>query len=116
MTYNIQHFGRAVLKLCAHSGTTDVRALKHASRPFDRGALRDAADKCATWGLNGGVAHIQPIMEVNKWVLGPAPSADVGKIFAYFRHTLACTIFPYITGTCKSTSTYLSHRRIATCS
>ena len=36
---------------------------------------------------------------------GPAPSGDVGKIFAYFRHTLACTIFPYITGTCKSTST-----------
>ena len=40
MTYKIQHFGRAVLKLCAHSGTTDVRALKQASKPFDRGALR----------------------------------------------------------------------------
>ena len=40
MTYKIQHFGRAVLKLCAHSGTSDVRALKQASRLFDRGALR----------------------------------------------------------------------------
>ena len=35
-----QYFGPAVLELCAHSGTTDVRALKQASRPFDRGALR----------------------------------------------------------------------------
>ena len=46
MTYRIlssvknQYFGPAVLELCAHSGTTDVRALKQASRPFDRGALR----------------------------------------------------------------------------
>ena len=24
----------------------------------------DAADKCATWGLNGGAAHVQPIMKV----------------------------------------------------
>ena len=40
MTYKFQYFGLAVLELCAHSGTTDVRALKQASRPFDRGALR----------------------------------------------------------------------------
>ena len=24
----------------------------------------DAANKCATWGLNGGAAHVQPIMRV----------------------------------------------------
>ena len=40
MTYKFQYFGLAVLELCAHSGTTDVRALKQASSAFDRGALR----------------------------------------------------------------------------
>ena len=40
MTYKFQYFGPAVLELCAHSGTTDVRALKQASSAFDRGALR----------------------------------------------------------------------------
>ena len=31
MTYKFQYFGPAVLELCAHSGATDVRALKQAS-------------------------------------------------------------------------------------
>ena len=32
MTYKFQYFGPAVLELCAHSGTTDARALKHGER------------------------------------------------------------------------------------
>ena len=86
MTYKFQYFGPAVLELCAHSGTTDVRALKQASSAFDRGALR----------LLGTSGKFSAIFAIHWPVL--------------FSHTL-----PVLVHAVMRHMTYLSHRRIETC-